>query len=312
MKAGRSCTTSRRCSSSCGRTVRPAEVSSRSPTQPAHAQPVAAGRARAGSLQPSASLVKRQPRVRVCAVSGRVDAGAGRQRAGDVDQRGEAAIEQQRVGRGRAAGGEVERVHGQLVRPGVHQGQHRQRPDGRAATCCRPTSAGRSEAKNSPSRSRASCSAATMRAGGLAPVGGDEPRVGGVRSAGSPAPSRAADASRPCSGWLSGHAPRWMQVSAPVQPDSRDGRVRSVAGCVTSARNASQAARTASPRASGSSSDRPRGRRLASAQPSLNLSICAPGEVHVVDVGDQAPDFELADQDRKPVRLSSFRGARRS
>ena len=27
-----------------------------------------------------------------------------------------------------------------------------------------------------------------------------------------------------------------------------------------------------------------------------------------VDVGDQAPDFELQDQDRQPVRLSSFRG----
>ena len=28
----------------------------------------------------------------------------------------------------------------------------------------------------------------------------------------------------------------------------------------------------------------------------------------MVDVGDDAPDFELADQDRRPVRLSSFRG----
>ena len=28
----------------------------------------------------------------------------------------------------------------------------------------------------------------------------------------------------------------------------------------------------------------------------------------MVDVGDLAPDFELADQDRKPVRLSSLRG----
>ncbi len=28
----------------------------------------------------------------------------------------------------------------------------------------------------------------------------------------------------------------------------------------------------------------------------------------MVDVGDEAPDFELADQDRQPVRLSSFRG----
>jgi peroxiredoxin len=27
-----------------------------------------------------------------------------------------------------------------------------------------------------------------------------------------------------------------------------------------------------------------------------------------IDVGDEAPDFELPDQDRKPVRLSSFRG----
>ena len=27
-----------------------------------------------------------------------------------------------------------------------------------------------------------------------------------------------------------------------------------------------------------------------------------------VDVGDEAPDFELADQDRRKVRLSSFRG----
>ena len=27
-----------------------------------------------------------------------------------------------------------------------------------------------------------------------------------------------------------------------------------------------------------------------------------------VDVGDEAPDFELQDQDRQPVRLSSFRG----
>lgn len=30
----------------------------------------------------------------------------------------------------------------------------------------------------------------------------------------------------------------------------------------------------------------------------------------MVDVGDQAPDFELADQDRQPVRLSSFRGSK--
>ena len=28
----------------------------------------------------------------------------------------------------------------------------------------------------------------------------------------------------------------------------------------------------------------------------------------MVDVGDEAPDFELRDQDRNPVRLSSFRG----
>ena len=28
----------------------------------------------------------------------------------------------------------------------------------------------------------------------------------------------------------------------------------------------------------------------------------------MVDVGDDAPDFELPDQDRNPVRLSSFRG----
>ena len=30
----------------------------------------------------------------------------------------------------------------------------------------------------------------------------------------------------------------------------------------------------------------------------------------MVDVGDEAPDFELPDQDRRPVRLSSFRGRR--
>ena len=30
----------------------------------------------------------------------------------------------------------------------------------------------------------------------------------------------------------------------------------------------------------------------------------------MVDVGDDAPDFELPDQDRNPVRLSSFRGAK--
>ena len=29
-----------------------------------------------------------------------------------------------------------------------------------------------------------------------------------------------------------------------------------------------------------------------------------------IDVGDQAPDFELMDQDRSPVRLSSFRGSK--
>ncbi|MCU1672628.1 MAG: alkyl hydroperoxide reductase/Thiol specific antioxidant/Mal allergen [Frankiales bacterium] len=29
-----------------------------------------------------------------------------------------------------------------------------------------------------------------------------------------------------------------------------------------------------------------------------------------VDVGDEAPDFELPDQDRAPVRLSSFRGSK--
>lgn len=30
----------------------------------------------------------------------------------------------------------------------------------------------------------------------------------------------------------------------------------------------------------------------------------------MVDVGDEAPDFELEDQDRNPVRLSSFRGSK--
>jgi len=30
----------------------------------------------------------------------------------------------------------------------------------------------------------------------------------------------------------------------------------------------------------------------------------------MVDVGDEAPDFELPDQDRQPVRLSSFRGTK--
>lgn len=30
----------------------------------------------------------------------------------------------------------------------------------------------------------------------------------------------------------------------------------------------------------------------------------------MVDVGDLAPDFELMDQDRNPVRLSSFRGSK--
>ena len=30
----------------------------------------------------------------------------------------------------------------------------------------------------------------------------------------------------------------------------------------------------------------------------------------MVDVGDQAPDFELPDQDRQPVRLSTFRGSK--
>ena len=30
-----------------------------------------------------------------------------------------------------------------------------------------------------------------------------------------------------------------------------------------------------------------------------------------VDVGDEAPDFELQDQDRRPVRLSSFRGRKK-
>ena len=29
-----------------------------------------------------------------------------------------------------------------------------------------------------------------------------------------------------------------------------------------------------------------------------------------IEVGDQAPDFELMDQDRNPVRLSSFRGSK--
>jgi len=29
-----------------------------------------------------------------------------------------------------------------------------------------------------------------------------------------------------------------------------------------------------------------------------------------IDVGDEAPDFELMDQDRNPVRLSSFRGSK--
>ena len=29
-----------------------------------------------------------------------------------------------------------------------------------------------------------------------------------------------------------------------------------------------------------------------------------------VDVGDEAPDFELRDQDKNPVRLSSFRGSK--
>jgi len=31
----------------------------------------------------------------------------------------------------------------------------------------------------------------------------------------------------------------------------------------------------------------------------------------VVDVGDEAPDFELPDQDRQPVTLSSFRGLKK-
>ncbi|HEU0101498.1 MAG TPA: peroxiredoxin [Mycobacteriales bacterium] len=30
----------------------------------------------------------------------------------------------------------------------------------------------------------------------------------------------------------------------------------------------------------------------------------------MVDVGDEAPDFELPDQDRAPVRLSSYRGSK--
>jgi len=30
----------------------------------------------------------------------------------------------------------------------------------------------------------------------------------------------------------------------------------------------------------------------------------------MVDVGDEAPDFELKDQDKQPVRLSSFRGSK--
>jgi peroxiredoxin len=30
----------------------------------------------------------------------------------------------------------------------------------------------------------------------------------------------------------------------------------------------------------------------------------------MVDIGDEAPDFELQDQDRNPVRLSSFRGSK--
>ena len=30
----------------------------------------------------------------------------------------------------------------------------------------------------------------------------------------------------------------------------------------------------------------------------------------MVDVGDEAPDFELPDQDRSPVRLSSYRGSK--
>lgn len=30
----------------------------------------------------------------------------------------------------------------------------------------------------------------------------------------------------------------------------------------------------------------------------------------MVEVGDEAPDFELVDQNRQPVRLSSFRGAK--
>jgi peroxiredoxin len=30
----------------------------------------------------------------------------------------------------------------------------------------------------------------------------------------------------------------------------------------------------------------------------------------MVDVGDEAPDFELKDQDKNPVRLSSFRGSK--
>ena len=29
-----------------------------------------------------------------------------------------------------------------------------------------------------------------------------------------------------------------------------------------------------------------------------------------IEIGDEAPDFELPDQDRKPVRLSSFRGSK--
>ncbi len=63
---------------------------------------------------------------------GDLDAGAGRQRAGHVDQGRQAAVEQVRRRVGSTARREVQRVHRQLVRAGVQQGQHWERTDGRA------------------------------------------------------------------------------------------------------------------------------------------------------------------------------------
>ena len=119
---GRCCTCSRRVSSICGRCARPDAVSSRSAAVPFTPTPSKLPGPTRAVVQPPWSLAKTQPPVGGLAGQLDVDVGPGGQVAGDVDERGQAPVEQVRVGLRRAAGPEVQGVHGQLEGARVHAG----------------------------------------------------------------------------------------------------------------------------------------------------------------------------------------------